>query len=144
MATAKDEFKIELPQVTITIKQNPTAQEVIYVLPSDFSIKNQIVKTEKLDTEQTVLLFDLLRSQGVFGKYDNPSLAKFAHYLTGWSEKCLREDFGTNFRDIRKFKKGKPSDFNYQVLRTVLKEMLVHVEEQISNIENQNIEQPTK
>jgi len=136
--TANNEMKVELAGVTIIIKQDKQAtQELTYVLPDNFATKNQLVKAQKLDTEQCVLFFDLLRSMGIIGKYDNPSLAKLVHYLTGWSEKCLREDLGTNFREIKKFKQGKPSDFNLQVLRTNLLEMLEEVEKEIQVVQGQ-------
>lgn len=101
-------------------EEDRIVKQVVYQLPENFvgvnGNRTVSCNREVLDTEQTVLLFDMLRTKEVIGRYTNESLAYLVNVLTGYSRKCLQEDF-SYIRNLLKFKKGKQNVENLQVLK---------------------------
>lgn len=121
--------------------KNPESEsgQIVYQLPDSFVFKNDIVRAEKLKSIQLGILFNYLRDFQVIGDFEDSSLAKLVHYLTGWGAETLRKDF-TSYYDFKKKEfKGKKNDpHHFSKVKEVLQEIIETIDISINEIEQKS------
>ena len=107
--------------------------EMIYELPSDFSLQSRETNQDaSLDIRQSAILFYLLRKHKAIIPYSDASLAKFVHYLTGYSESNLRTRKGLgNYWSIIKENREGISNYNAIKVKEFLETVLEDLEKQL-------------
>jgi len=116
--------KLEFNNLPLGSNSQPTIN-----LPENFSLRKENLKIDSMTISQSTILFHYLREEELTINYNDSSLSKFIHYLTGHSEQNIRtKGLGQIYHLVNDSKKG--VDF-YD-----LKQVKQHLENIIKNIDD--------
>ena len=100
-------------------------------LDPDINFKEPNGKALGLDLKQTSILFSYLMEKDVILKYDNTSLAKLIHHLTGHSEQNLRTIGLAHLYSIKKEVRKNTPYHNLIAVRSLLEGLLAEIKSEI-------------
>jgi len=91
-----------------------------------------------LSKDQLALLFHYLKESKIILPYDDTSMSKLAMFLTGFSDKTLRQDSFGKIYDLKKeipgsSKKSGNNQSNLEILRDTIKGMLKEIDKEIKS-----------